>query len=33
VAHELLSDEVTVARLADLRRVQALGHLIHAVEQ
>jgi len=32
VAHELLGDEVTVVRLADLHRVQALGH-IHAVER
>ena len=33
VAHELLGDEVTVARLADVHRVQALGHLVRAVER
>jgi|UniRef100_A0A804LVX9 hypothetical protein len=33
VAHQLLGDEVPAARLADVHRVQALGHLVRAVER
>jgi len=33
VAHEVLGDEVPAARLADVDRVQALGHLVRAVER
>jgi hypothetical protein len=33
VAYELLGDEVPAARLADVDRVQALGHLVGAVER
>jgi hypothetical protein len=33
VAHEVLGDEVPAARPADVDRVQALGHLVCAVER
>ena len=33
VAHQLLGDEVPAARPADVHRVQALGHLVRAVER
>jgi hypothetical protein len=33
VAHELLGDQVPAPRLAHVHRVQALGHLVRAVER